>query len=164
MLRKISPSLLLLVATHTSANCPPPSERRLPFPPISVTELFVLQQNVTTELSNNLNYAASSDSLFANLSLSVSVTDMHETSLIGYNFGPPGSNVTTEHIFRIGSVSKVFAVYEALLNGLEFDDTAADWVPEFRSAGFDEITIGGLAGQISGLTRDCEFFPFKAKS
>lgn len=150
---------LLLAATCVLANCPPPSEHRLPVPSITAVELSTLQHNLTVELDRYLTSASSSDPSFADLSLSATITYSREDSAIEYNHGPRGSNVTAEHVFRIGSVSKVFAVYEALLHGLDFDSRVAEYIPEFGVAELEEITLGSLAGQISGLTRDCAVFP-----
>jgi CubicO group peptidase (beta-lactamase class C family) len=79
--------------------------------------------------------------------------------------------VSVNSIFRIGSISKLFTVYAFLLNGgLElWERPVTEYVPELRqlshnsdncsdldSVRWEEVTLGSLASQMSGIGRDCE--------
>lgn len=82
------------------------------------------------------------------------------------------SKVTKDSVYRVGSISKLFTVYALLLNnGFEYwDRPVTDFVPElgrFTNASNDvpetdrvlweEVTIGSLASQLSGIGRDSGF-------
>lgn len=71
-------------------------------------------------------------------------------------------------LFRIGSVSKLVTVYTLLaeVGMAHMNDPVTKWIPELssrsskrgrtsiREVRWDEVTIGALAGQISGINRD----------
>jgi CubicO group peptidase (beta-lactamase class C family) len=94
---------------------------------------------------------------YANISASISIaTAADDRPLFTFNFGPNESVVTSESIYRIGSVTKILTAYEALLHGLDLDSPVAKWIPEFAKEPYNRITLRGLAGHISGLTRECK--------
>lgn len=105
--------------------------------------------------------------------VSVLVFDEQER-LLNFSYAPPGmrqyltSGTLDENtLFRIGSISKVLAVY-ALLAEVGFDrmyDPVTRWVPELavgchgntsRGFGWDDITVGSLTNHLAGLPRSRE--------
>ena len=83
---------------------------------------------------------------------------------------PAGSvaQVVADSVFRIGSVSKLFTVYALLLNqGAEiWSRPVTDFIPELRDYAsqnftsidqvhWEQVTVGALASQLSGIGRDC---------
>ena len=113
-------------------------------------------------------------------SVSISMTStVEESTIFGFNF--KGSSLDTStggtdqvsanSVFRIGSISKHFTVYAFLLNGgLElWERPITEYVPELRrfaqgsgncsdlnKVRWEEVTLGSLASQMSGIGRDCE--------
>jgi CubicO group peptidase (beta-lactamase class C family) len=85
----------------------------------------------------------------------------------GHLYGVNGEkNVDGDTIFRIGSISKLFTIYALLLQcGFRcFEDPITKYVPELQGAAFnnnvddvkwEEVTVGALAAQLSGIGRDC---------
>ena len=74
-----------------------------------------------------------------------------------------GDELDGETVLRIGSVTKMFTVYALLLKcGFHcFDDPITKHVPELlqenaSGANWEDITVGALASQMSGIGRDCE--------
>ncbi|KAJ9667186.1 hypothetical protein H2201_002706 [Coniosporium apollinis] len=147
-------SALILLPFLVYASCPLPVEPHLPIPPLSAADFSSLLANLTAETDMRLGRLIDLSPTFANISVSVVVTGQDEMPWFTYNFGPEGSNVTSDSIYRIASISKVFAVYEALVNHLDLDDTVGKWIPEFQRDEVAGITLRSLAGQTSGLTRD----------
>ena len=74
------------------------------------------------------------------------------------------SEIDGSTVFRIGSISKLFTVYSHLVQDGDkhFNFPVTDYVPElkqlsdkaFHGIDFEDITVGALASQLSGLTRD----------
>ena len=74
-------------------------------------------------------------------------------------------------VYRLGSLTKVFTVYAWLVQDgdAKWNEPITKYVPELAAAAdrarddpvanvpWDEVTIGALAGQLSGAIRDCEF-------
>lgn len=107
---------------------------------------------------------------------SAPIIDFHHTS--GFLNASAGSTskVTADTVYRIGSVSKLFTVYSLLLNnGIGYwNRPVTDFVPELRQAvqrpshkssiidsvQWDQVTVGALASQLSGMGRDCTFSVF----
>ncbi|KAI1821986.1 putative penicillin-binding protein [Xylaria intraflava] len=79
----------------------------------------------------------------SSISITVTSTEDHEdTPFFDFHYSSP--QVTRNSVYRIGSVSKLFAVYALLVeHGRPIED--AYW---------DRITIGALASQLSGFGRD----------
>lgn len=82
---------------------------------------------------------------------------------------PKGAQtVGPDTIFRIGSISKLFTVYELLLRGnyTLMDDLVQKYVPELTTpedfdpiydVDWDAMTVEALAAQMAGILRDCKF-------
>jgi hypothetical protein len=83
------------------------------------------------------------------------------------------TNVDRDTVYRLGSVSKVFTVlaFLAEVGDTEWNQPITKYVPELaklsgrassadfdsvRETSWDDITIGALASQVSGIGRDCE--------
>ena len=79
--------------------------------------------------------------------------------------------VSTDSVFRIGSISKLFTVYAFLLHGgLQlWERSGTEFIPELRDISrndgcfsdldvvrWEEVTLGSLASHMSGIGRDCE--------
>jgi CubicO group peptidase (beta-lactamase class C family) len=98
-----------------------------------------------------------------------------ESVIFEFNFTGSDLNTTekvsTDSVFRIGSISKLFTVYAFLLHGgLELlERSVTEFVPELRDISRDdgcfsdldivrweEVTLGSLASHMSGIGRDCE--------
>ena len=111
-------------------------------------------------------------------SVSISIASTAQDSTI-FDFNFTGSSLDTSaggtdrvsanSIFRIGSISKLLTVYAFLLNGgLElWERPVTEYVPELRqlsqnygdcsdlnSVRWQEVTLGSLASQMSGIGRD----------
>jgi hypothetical protein len=103
-------------------------------------------------------------------------------SLFSYTFNAPDfanasvgvSELTEDTVLRIGSMSKLFSVYNFLIaaGAVLWNEPVTKYVPELAEyvqehageAGidyydFDSITLGALASQLSGVNRDFAFGP-----
>lgn len=100
--------------------------------------------------------------------------------LYEHHYTPPGANVGVpkvdgDSVYRIGSVSKVFAVWAFLaqLGDSHFNEPVTKFVPELKTAKpvypgaaedsidsvrWEDVTLGDLASQTSGIGRDGMFF------
>lgn len=91
----------------------------------------------------------------------------HHTGLDVVNATEGTNEVGADSVFRIGSVSKVFTAYLSLLAGGSalWDRPITDFVPELLSASapcdgdakvadWKRVTLGAVAGEISGIPRD----------
>jgi len=99
-----------------------------------------------------------------------------DATLFQYGYVHPGSDVTLTSgrldentVFRIGSVSKLLTVYTLLAEtGLQqMNEPVTKWIPELASqtssgnsnrvedVSWNDVTIGALASQLSGVNRDC---------
>lgn len=115
--------------------------------------------------------------LFGNdTALSVQVASLSDDKpLVEFHHSPDSLNVTagsttkvdSDTVYRIGSISKVFAVYALLLNeGRRYWDTSvAEFIPELKGqptgsdiedAHWDEVTVGALASQLGGVSGNCK--------
>ncbi|KAK4870333.1 hypothetical protein LT330_005387 [Penicillium expansum] len=100
-----------------------------------------------------------------------SIHDSGESPLFDYyhtanGLSPNGTNsVGPDTVFRIGSISKLFTVYQLLLHGGHdllnepisryLDDLPADnGYNTSPTVKWDEIEVGALAGQMGGILRD----------
>ncbi|KAL7821163.1 beta-lactamase/transpeptidase-like protein [Trichoderma aethiopicum] len=120
-----------------------------------------------TSRFGNFNSSTTSLSLTATSQLDASpIIDFHHTSgSLNISAGST-SRVTGDTVYRIGSISKLFTVYSLLLNnGSKYwHNPVTDFVPELRRAvshcspyavQWDQVTVGALASQLSGIGRDC---------
>jgi CubicO group peptidase (beta-lactamase class C family) len=91
----------------------------------------------------------------------------HHTTPAIKNSKQGARTVDSNSIFRIGSISKLLTMYLWLINDgdRKFHDPISTYIPALKkyseeSTGFttswDEVTIGDLAGQMGGLSRDCK--------
>ncbi|KAH6660992.1 beta-lactamase family protein-like protein [Truncatella angustata] len=121
----------------------------------------------------NANYSAT-----AGFSYSIQVFSAHEsdplfslshTSPKLGNITHPGVKTVDENtVFRLGSLTKVFTIYNLLLNAGDeiWNSPITKYVPELAAianrssddpvayTAWDEVTIGALATQMSGIPRD----------
>jgi hypothetical protein len=97
--------------------------------------------------------------------------------LFNYHFSAPGlsnasegvTEVDSETVYRVGSVSKVFTVYAFLANvgDVSWNQPITKYVPELARVAsstaddsdldvvrWEDVTIGSLASQLSGIARD----------
>ncbi|KAL8297746.1 hypothetical protein RB597_007227 [Gaeumannomyces tritici] len=107
--------------------------------------------------------------------VSVAVKSIHEPdSLIELHHTPSTldprgvQKVDANSIYRLGSISKIFAALAVLkLDGVSFDDKVTKYLPELRTLGdqtkaegavsrveWDEITLGALASHLGGIAAD----------
>ena len=158
-------------------------------PPSHLTTNFGFLSTIT-QLSSLLKTALSSGQTpFGNFtpnasSVSIStISTAQALPIFEFNFtgldlnttAKAAERVSTDSIFRIGSISKLFTVYAFLLyGGLElWERSVTDFVPELREisrnddcfsdldmARWEEVTLGSLASHMSGIGRDCEKNPF----
>ncbi|KAK4116823.1 beta-lactamase/transpeptidase-like protein [Canariomyces notabilis] len=80
------------------------------------------------------------------------------------------TKVDADTVYRLGSLTKTFTIYTWLVQDgdSKWDEPITKYVPELAAAAerakldpvgnvpWDEVTIGSLAGQLSGAIRDCE--------
>lgn len=74
------------------------------------------------------------------------------------------ANLTSDTKFPVGDVSMVFTVYAWLVKmGEQWETPITKYLPELAevkgplTVNWGDITIGALAGQMSGLSRECMF-------
>ncbi len=142
-----------------------------PAPTDVLSKSAAVPQAINT-LKINLNAALKNGTLgAANTSFHISVFSTEEV-ILDFSYAAPGANgsLTTgvldrDTVFRIGSVSKLLTVYALLAAvGLShMNDPVTKWIPELDSANsrssvngvrWSDVTIGALAGQMAGLSRD----------
>jgi hypothetical protein len=139
-----------------------------------------------TQLSSTLtNILSSGQTPFGNFTPNVSsvsismATTAQQSAIFDFDFTGSDLNTTaggtekvsTDSVFRIGSISKLFTVYAFLLHGgLElWERSVTEFVPELRDISqndgcfsdlnmvrWEEVTLGSLASHMSGIGRDCE--------
>ena len=111
-------------------------------------------------------------------SFSVAVFSIHETAgsqyLFEHHYLAPahrngsltGPALNDETLYRIGSITKLLTVYTFLvkLGEAYWDRPITDFIPQLASAAegdptknvqWKEVTLGALASQMAGITRDC---------
>lgn len=163
-------------------------------PPSNILSSNVIQEavlNVTNALNNAVRTGKSTFGSFNSSTTSFSLTaisqldstpiiDFHHTSgSLNVSAGST-SKITSSTVYRIGSVSKLFTVYALLLNnGTKYwNRPVTDFIPELKHAAqhpphdstaidwvqWDQVTVGALASQLSGLGRDCLFTPLFCSS
>lgn len=158
-------------------------------PPSNLRSSNVIQEavlNVTNALNNairtgesifgSFNSSTTSFSLTATSQLDSSpILDFHHTSGSLNISAGSSSKITSDTVYRIGSVSKLFTVYALLLNNgtRHWNRPVTDFIPELKHAAqhpphdstvvdwvqWDQVTVGALASQLSGIGRDCLFAP-----
>lgn len=170
MARPIFPPLPLLLAFAICVTTCPFHGPYLPPPSAdSLSKTWAqIQNNITADLAHLVK------SKPASIALQV-VSGSQPEPLFEYyykepthlTFGRcPKDEVDGDTVFRIGSITKMFTVYALLLEcGFQcFEDPIVKYIPELRDkaelgSGIDwnDITIGALASQMSGIGRDCKY-------
>lgn len=190
MMPAILPLLISLAALGSTALAKTDQKLLGPSftPPSNILSSNVIQQavlNITNALNNavrtgesifgSFNSSTTSFSLTAVSQLDSSpILDFHHTSgSLNISAGST-SKITSDTVYRIGSVSKLFTVYALLLNNgsHHWNRPVTDYIPELKHAAqhpphnstvywvqWDQVTVGALASQLSGLGRDCLFVP-----
>lgn len=115
--------------------------------------------------------------------ISVALQSIHEAApILDLHHTPPYLNpngtreIDARSVYRLGSISKVFAVLSVLkLGNVAFDDPVTKYVPELRqlrgetetpevdditAVQWDQVTIGALASHMSGIGSDCKHIPY----
>lgn len=96
-----------------------------------------------------------------------SAADADDSVLFEYYHGASSRNktVAADTKFPVGDMTMVFTVYAWLASmGEQWDAPITKFLPELKSSReyfatpWDEITIGTLAGQLSGIPRECKPF------
>lgn len=187
MMLAILPLLISLTALGSTALAKTDQKLLGPSftPPSNVLSSNVIQQavlNVTNALNNAIRTGESIFGSFNSSTTSFSLTaisqldsspilDFHHTSgSLNISAGST-SKITSDTVYRIGSVSKLFTVYALLLNnGTHYwNRPVTDFIPELKHAAqhapqnstvidwvqWDQVTVGALASQLSGIGRDC---------
>ncbi|KAH6707083.1 beta-lactamase/transpeptidase-like protein [Verticillium dahliae] len=87
--------------------------------------------------------------------------------MLEVHYSPPRArDVDGETVYRVGSVSKVFAVLGAEMlaarGDLHLDDKVGRWIGELKEGSeggvpWDEVTVGALATHMSGIGVDSKF-------
>ena len=167
---------------HASAHCPllgvtlPPLQH-----PSNDAIIQAAAANITTQLQQLLAAGGYSDGKTTSMSVNgFSIQDTESlfhfdhTADISINATVGTTNVDGDTIFRIGSVSKLMPVYLFLIKQgfVHFNDPITNYIPELAAAvqaqgqngtgddgafdhvQWDEVTIGALASQSSGIGRD----------
>ncbi|KAG2414320.1 hypothetical protein HFD88_003511 [Aspergillus terreus] len=157
---------------------PPPSGL------LTSPDVRAVTANLSTSLIQAIHQGHSSYGDFTANSSSISITalstqDDQDSPFFDFHFSSPLLNysagstedVTNTSLYRIGSVSKLFTVYTLLVNyGWEhWDDSITKYLPELQDAAnldddtsvahvdWSKITIGDLASQLSGISRDYSY-------
>lgn len=155
-----------------------------PTNPSNSSHISLALSNLREQLANNLQNGMSSFGNFTPNATSVSVTiisTFEEDPLFDFHFASPllgngtegVSKIDSGSIYRIGSISKLLTVYALLLNGAEavWSRPVTDFIPEIKDIAerginngldrmsdvmWDQVTIGALASQLSGIGRECK--------
>ncbi|KAI1820681.1 beta-lactamase/transpeptidase-like protein [Xylaria intraflava] len=113
---------------------------------------------------------------FNTTGVSIAVQSIHEKNpMLELHYTPPvldttgTSDVNSETIYRVGSISKIFAILSVLTEGqMKLEDPITKYVPELLSlkseakpaanaittVSWDEVTIGSLTTHLSGISAD----------
>ncbi|KAI3321348.1 beta-lactamase/transpeptidase-like protein [Xylariaceae sp. AK1471] len=137
--------------------------------------------NISTALNRVLQHGNSIFGDFEANTSSISITalsteDSEDAPFFDFHYSSPFLNhsaggtdqVTKNSVYRIASISKLFTVYTLLVGygWKHWDDSVTRYVPELRDAAmsrphdpiedafWDQITVGALASQLSGIGRD----------
>jgi CubicO group peptidase (beta-lactamase class C family) len=179
--------LLLAVAAATAAlagpNCPPLGpvyEKPYNFRTSSAIQAAVanLTASFTAWDQNNssairANTTSYSIEVFSTSEEDPLIFSWHHTaaSLAAATNRSGVSKTDANAVYRLGSLTKVFTVYAWLVQDgdAKWNEPITKYVPELAAAAgrakddpvanvpWDEVTIGALAGQLSGAIRDCGF-------
>ncbi|KAK0100307.1 hypothetical protein ONS95_008265 [Cadophora gregata] len=177
---------LLPLTVQSKPYCPLlgpdfPAPKNLSSSPSFQAAITNLTQLLTTaQTSGNTSYGPFDA---VNTSYSVEFFSIHDTApLFTSNYGAPSlskakygvKTVDPESVYRIGSVTKLMTVYTALIQcgSNHFNEPITKYIPELQQAAqtlnatsnpldhpsWEEITLGELASQQSGIGRDYAAF------
>ncbi|KAL2193853.1 beta-lactamase/transpeptidase-like protein [Corynascus similis CBS 632.67] len=113
-------------------------------------------------------------SVYNSSAVAIGVKSIHESGFVfSYTYTPPDKDengtqaVDLDTVFRIGSVSKLFAPLALLKLGVSLDEPITKYVPELRAlksqaredspvwtVEWDDVTLGSLASHMSGIPSD----------
>ncbi|KAJ4250895.1 hypothetical protein NW762_011545 [Fusarium torreyae] len=149
------------------------------FPPVQHPLTSETFSNTITNLNTTFGELEKNGTLAGlNTTFYIQVFSASDT-LFRYGYVPPAmksfltSGTLDENtVFRIGSVSKLLNVYTLLAEvGMKhMNDPVTKWVHELalaakkngddrtRKVQWNEVTIGQLAGQMAGVSRNCKYF------
>jgi CubicO group peptidase (beta-lactamase class C family) len=165
--------LLTTISTSLAQNCPllGPAYPKLTNP-ASSTFLQGAKSTFDADLAQALG-TGQLDNKTAIFSLQV-FSSHSDDPLYEYHYAAAGSNgslsgntLNSGTLYRIGSISKLVSVYSILskLSDEYWDEPVVKYVPELARAPWrnavdnvkwSDITLGELAGQVSGIGRDCK--------
>lgn len=148
------------VAVFAKAKCPP-SGPVLPPPDLNGAKFDSLDSAIRELLrqpETELNWNTSTTSF------SVQVTSAESTLYEHYRTAPIRNStgtceVTADTVYRVASITKIFASLALLLEApAALDTPVSHFVPELRDIHhYDEITLRMLASHLGGVPRDGEF-------
>lgn len=114
-----------------------------------------------------------------NYSISIQVFSAHEAEpLFALSHTAPklatqnttGVKTVDENtVFRLGSLTKIYTIYSFLINAGDklWNEPITKYVPELQAlanrsdpvdyVAWDDITLGGLASQLTGIPRECQY-------
>lgn len=120
---------------------------------------------------------------FNGTAVSIGVKSLHETTpLVDIHYTPPvldprgASQIDASTVYRIGSVSKVFAVLALLkTSGVHIHDPITKYLPRLRelkqqhngkanqitAVDWDDVTLHALASHMGGIGSDCKSISYK---
>jgi hypothetical protein len=179
-------SLLFPVAAATTAlagpNCPPLGpvyEKPYNFKTSSAIQAAIA--NLTATFTAwDLNNSSSIRSNTTSYSIEVFSTSEENPTIFSWHHTAASLAAATntsgvkkagpDAVYRLGSLTKVFTVYTWLVQDgdVKWNEPITKYIPELAAAAdrakedpvanvpWDEVTIGSLAGQLSGAIRDCE--------
>lgn len=148
-----------------------PRPRQLSVSPIFNSAVSNLTSTLDLALNNSINPGFSTD----NVSFSVGVVSLAQSNpavpLWEYHhLSAANTNGTTtldrDSQWLIGSVSKVLSDAVLLKSGLDLDSSITDYLPELSKGEskipWGNVTLGALAGQLSGIPPNCRFRNFSS--
>jgi hypothetical protein len=180
VLRFLSTLLLVQLATANNSLCPllgpdfPPPRHASQNPGFRNTlDSFsdTIRQLLSTGNSSYGQFDSANNSFSINVFSVFSDTPLyeyHHTAPVFSNGSIGTKTVDGDTVFRVGSISKLFTVFALLIEkgDVNFNDPVTKYVPELRDAPrntgainavqWDDVTIGNLASQMSGIGRDCK--------
>jgi hypothetical protein len=135
----------------------------------------------TSDLDGNLDDLSYSIQIFSTNPGGEILAERHRTAPNLMKKNTTGvKEINRDTVYRLGSVSKIFTVvaWLAELGDVHWNHPITDFIPELedivaragpgpfntlRQTAWQDITIGALASQISGIGRDCKQHPITFK-
>ena len=149
--------LFLALITLTLAYQPCPLLKAYYPPPTIPPSLISTFNKSFTDLATP--HTSKYGSILNTTSFSVVFFDSNST-IFQFNHGVE-SSITSDTQFLAGDLTQLFTVYHWLveMGDSHWNTPITHFLPDLNSSNipFDDITIGSLAGQISGLPRTCKF-------